>query len=191
VAICGIWTLQRVPRRATDANSTPGTIGLITLGVKSAGKPGAGKRHAGFAVAGAGNVIMGAGLRASAKALEVPPDPTVGAPVPDPTCEEPGTNRPMAEIMWHRRETRRQTENTNVSLLDGKDPAYTPIYLLGKFDPCKGPGVNTHRTGQTMRLKVLRTPKRSSCNHGRARGPDGCPIPRIDVQRPWREVCTW
>jgi cytochrome b len=55
--------------------------------VKSAGKPGAGKRHAGFDVAGAGNVIMGAGLRASAKALETPPDPTVGAPVPDPTTD--------------------------------------------------------------------------------------------------------
>jgi hypothetical protein len=41
----------------------------------------------GFDVAGAGNVIMGAGLRASAKGLELPPDPTVGAPVPDPTDE--------------------------------------------------------------------------------------------------------
>jgi hypothetical protein len=42
----------------------------------------------GFDVAGAGNVIMGAGLRASAKGLELPPNPTVGAPVPDPTDEE-------------------------------------------------------------------------------------------------------
>jgi hypothetical protein len=42
----------------------------------------------GFDVAGAGNVIMGAGLRASAKGLELPPDPTVGAPVPDPTDEK-------------------------------------------------------------------------------------------------------
>jgi hypothetical protein len=57
--------------------------------------------------AGAGNVIMGAGLRASAKVLELPPDPTVGAPVPDPTCEEPGLNRRMAERLWHRWETRR------------------------------------------------------------------------------------
>jgi hypothetical protein len=40
----------------------------------------------GFDVAGAGNVIMGAGLMASAKGLELPPDPTVGAPVPDPTA---------------------------------------------------------------------------------------------------------
>jgi hypothetical protein len=59
--------------------------GLITLDVKSAGKPGAGERHAGLDVVGAGNVIMGAGLRASAKVLEVPPDPNVDAPVPDPT----------------------------------------------------------------------------------------------------------
>ena len=33
----------------------------------------------------------------------------------------------MAEIMWHRRETRRPRENTNVSLTDGKDPAYSPF----------------------------------------------------------------
>jgi hypothetical protein len=44
-------------------------------------------------------------------------------------CEEPGTNRLMAEIMWHRRETRRQTENTNISLTDGKNPAYSLISI--------------------------------------------------------------
>ena len=33
-------------------------------------------------------MITGAGLRASAKALDELPDPTVGAPVPDPTDEE-------------------------------------------------------------------------------------------------------
>ena len=31
-------------------------------------------------------------------------------------CEEPGTNCRMAEILWHRRETRRQTEKTNFGL---------------------------------------------------------------------------
>ena len=36
----------------------------------------------------------------------------------------------MAEILWHRRETRRQTENTNVCLNDGKAPAYSPITFL-------------------------------------------------------------
>jgi hypothetical protein len=41
-------------------------------------------------------------------------------------CEEPGTNRRMAEILWHRRETRRPTENTNFGLNGGKDPAYSP-----------------------------------------------------------------
>jgi hypothetical protein len=59
----------------------------MILDVKSAGKPGAGERHPGIDVAGAGNVIMGAGLRASAKVLEVPPDPGVGAPTPCPTDE--------------------------------------------------------------------------------------------------------
>jgi hypothetical protein len=32
----------------------------------------------------------------------------------------------MAEILWHRRETRRQTENTNFCLNGGKAPAYSP-----------------------------------------------------------------
>lgn len=34
---------------------------------------------------GAGNVTRGAGLKATAKAREQPPDPTIGAPVLDPT----------------------------------------------------------------------------------------------------------
>jgi hypothetical protein len=36
----------------------------------------------------------------------------------------------MAEILWHRRETRRQTENTNFGLNGGKAPAYSPISCL-------------------------------------------------------------
>jgi hypothetical protein len=39
-------------------------------------------------VAGAGNVTMVAGLRSPAKAMELPPEPTVRAPAPDPTGEE-------------------------------------------------------------------------------------------------------
>lgn len=64
--------------------------------MKSTGKPGAGKRHAGFDVAGAGNVTTGAGLRAIVKTMESPPDPTVGAPVLDPTCERLGGRFPGA-----------------------------------------------------------------------------------------------
>ena len=45
----------------------------------------------GFDVAGAGNVLMGTGLRPGAKATEHPPDPTGGAPAPDPTVPEIGT----------------------------------------------------------------------------------------------------
>src|SRR5512142_132700 len=41
--------------------------------------------HAGFDEAGAGDVAMGAGLRPRAKAMDEPPDPTVRAPVLDPT----------------------------------------------------------------------------------------------------------
>ena len=84
MVVFGAGTLQWVSRRAPNAESTPSAIGRRDLDAKSAGKPGAGKRDA----AGAGNVITGAGLRASAKALDVPPDPAVGAPVPDPACEQ-------------------------------------------------------------------------------------------------------
>lgn len=59
----------------------------ISFGAKLSGKPGAGKRHAGFDVAGIGNVNMGVGLRARTKVLELPPNPTVNASVLDPTCE--------------------------------------------------------------------------------------------------------
>lgn len=59
--------------------------GPITLGAKRAGEPGAGDPHAGFDEAGAGDVATGAGLRPEAKAEDEPPDPTVRAPVLDPT----------------------------------------------------------------------------------------------------------
>ena len=59
--------------------------GRINLERKATGKPSAGNRHAGFDEAGAGNVPRGAGLRPGAKAPDEPPDPTGGAPAPDPT----------------------------------------------------------------------------------------------------------
>jgi len=64
-------------------------IGRITPDAKQAGERSAGKPHAAFDVAGAGNATMVAGLRDSAKALENPPEPTVGAPVLDPTRLNP------------------------------------------------------------------------------------------------------
>ncbi|MEM5346292.1 hypothetical protein, partial [Paraburkholderia azotifigens] len=42
-------------------------------------------RPAAFDEAGAGNVAMAAGLRPTAKAVELPPEPNVRAPVLDPT----------------------------------------------------------------------------------------------------------
>jgi len=70
---------------STRLESTASAIGFINLPEKLARKPGTGKPYAGFDVAGAGNVTRGAGLRPRAKALDKPPDPTVGAPVLDPT----------------------------------------------------------------------------------------------------------
>ena len=71
-------------------------IGPITLDAKHAGERSAGKLHAAFDVAGAGNVTMAAGLRTSAKALEQPPEPKVGAPVLDPTFGVEGPLRDLA-----------------------------------------------------------------------------------------------
>jgi hypothetical protein len=38
------------------------------------------------------------------------------------------TTRAMGEILWHRRETRRLTENTNFALQFGERPAYSKPY---------------------------------------------------------------
>jgi hypothetical protein len=68
--------VQRLPGPAQRfAESTPSLIGPITLEAKRAGERSAGKPPAAFDEAGAGNVTMTAGLRASAKALEQPPEP--------------------------------------------------------------------------------------------------------------------
>ena len=69
----------------------------------------------------------------------------------------------MAEILWHRRETRRQTENTNVSLTDGKDPAYSPGFeFLGyRFE-------GGQRWVRKRSLKALKDKIRSKT--GRSRG---------------------
>jgi len=39
--------------------------------------------------------------------------------------EGPGTTDGMVLMLWHRRETRRQTENTNKDLPHRKAPAYS------------------------------------------------------------------
>jgi len=58
-----------------------------------------GKPHATFEAAGAGNVIMAAGLRAIAKAMEHPPEPNIGAPALDPTVQNgPNPNGVSAEF---------------------------------------------------------------------------------------------
>lgn len=60
-------------------------IGPINVDMKQTGERSAGKRPAAFDEAGAGNVAMAAGLRPTAKAAELPPEPNVRAPVLDPT----------------------------------------------------------------------------------------------------------
>ena len=57
----------------------------ISFSTKSLGQRSAGKPHAALDEAGAGNVAKVAGLRAIAKAMELPPEPNVRAPVLDPT----------------------------------------------------------------------------------------------------------
>jgi len=54
------------------------------------------------------------------------------------------TTRAMGEILWHRRETRRQTEKTNVALQPGEFPAYSKPrssrYLQRVLCDIRGPG---------------------------------------------------
>jgi len=42
-------------------------------------------------------------------------------------CEGQEFNRSMDEILWHRRESRRQTENTNIVLQLWETPAYSKV----------------------------------------------------------------
>ena len=50
-------------------------------------------------------------------------------------CEGPGNNCDMDEILWHRRESRRQTENTNLVLQSWESPAYSKMILFAVIDP--------------------------------------------------------
>jgi hypothetical protein len=73
-----IWPARIVswlPSGSPAVESAPSPIGDITLEVKSTGKPGAGKPHAGFDAAGAGNVTMGAGLRAPCESCAITTGP--------------------------------------------------------------------------------------------------------------------
>lgn len=96
MAVRDAGAVQQLPGPARSAESAPGLIGLITLDVKHAGERSAGKPLAPFDVAGAGNVTMAAGLRATAKAVEHPPAPKVGAPVLDPTDERDVETEPWS-----------------------------------------------------------------------------------------------
>src|SRR5262249_17269242 len=61
--------------------------GHIPSSGKSSGKRRAGNPPAPLDEAGTGDVTRGAGLRPKAKAADKPPDPTVRAPVLDPTLK--------------------------------------------------------------------------------------------------------
>ena len=69
--------------------------------------------------------------------------------------EESRTNCRMAEIMWHRRETRRPTENTNIGLTGGKDSAYPPTSIYAIFTRSSALALSGRRD--------RRAPHRSPC----------------------------
>ena len=83
----GPRVVQQLPGTATGTTteSRPGTIGHIILDTKQAGERSAANPHAAFDAAGTGDVTMVDGMRSIAKAVEVPPEPNVYAPVLDPT----------------------------------------------------------------------------------------------------------
>ncbi len=64
----------------------------------------------------------------------------------------------MDEILWHRRETRRQTENTNIILCRGESPAYS-----NSLKPKRQRRQKPTLLGQSH-IAVQR-PLRSKCGH--------------------------
>jgi hypothetical protein len=62
-----VWrtrAIQLVPSASAGAESPTSRIGLISFGMKRAGKPSAGKPHAGFDEAGAGKPAYGSASEA-------------------------------------------------------------------------------------------------------------------------------
>src|ERR1035441_4870122 len=86
--------VYRLPIAARRAKSRLGRIGPINRGRKRTGERSARKSHATFDVAGGGNVMMAAGLRGTAKVVEHPPEPKIGAPVLDPTATDRSGSSP-------------------------------------------------------------------------------------------------
>ena len=88
VAVRTAGTVRRLPSSPMAAGrweSAPDRIGHIILDAKQTGKRSAGNPHAAFEEAGTGNVTMEPDCGPTRKWLELPPDPSVGAPVLDPT----------------------------------------------------------------------------------------------------------
>ncbi len=86
--------------------------------MKQTGKRSAGKPHAAFDVAGAGNVAMVVGMRSIAKAMELPPTPTVRAPALDPTCESLGVQIPGATLLFICARSRQGKFTVHVKTID-------------------------------------------------------------------------
>ena len=84
---------MQFPQRESDDPTTPSPSVPARRSVcethDPTGEPGAGNWHAGFGERGTGNAAMGVGLRPSAKAMALPPNPKAGAPAPDSTGESP------------------------------------------------------------------------------------------------------
>jgi hypothetical protein len=49
-------------------------------------------------------------------------------------CEGQESNCGMEQILWHRRESRRQTEKTNMFLQPWKAPAYSKSQEAGRLE---------------------------------------------------------
>jgi RNA-directed DNA polymerase len=133
---------------------------------------------------------MVAGLRSLAKAMELPPEPTVRAPAPDPTCERPVAKlrRPTHPHICGRtrkghftvlRQTMRQRQQAKLRTLKeelqrrmhtpiGEQGAYLRAVLAGHFRyygvPMNGPALSS-LCGAVGRLwwRILR--RRSQKHH--------------------------
>jgi len=79
--------------------------------------------------------------------------------------------RTTGEIMWHRRETKRPTENTNIALPSGECPVYSkPRILLTRVQTGSGEWPSSDRMDRALgRLHMSLSPLGSDWDKGTSR----------------------
>ena len=63
----------------------------------------------------------------------------------------------MVKLLWHRRETRRQTENTNLDLRPREEPVYSPkavrLVADGRHSNCDSPDLTVQTVSEWFAIE--------------------------------------